>query len=101
VYCLGRGVGVLRNKNYQNFLDILYKTNLFKLISLTTGSTFPNWDRETLSSHKVIIPCESVLKDFELIVSKLNENIQILSKSRIAIIKLRNLLLSKLATIEN
>jgi type I restriction enzyme, S subunit len=101
VYCLGRGVGILRNEKYQNYLDILYKTNLIKLVSLTTGSTFPNWDRETLSSHKVILPSESVLRNFELIGNKVTENIGALCKSKIKLIELLNLLLSKLATIEN
>src|SRR5690554_8037525 len=55
-YCLGRGVCSIRGIISQRFADFTYKHILNELLSLTTGSTFPNWDRDTLSKFQVIIP---------------------------------------------
>nr|MDA3823921.1 restriction endonuclease subunit S [Bacteroidales bacterium] len=41
-YCLGRGVCSFSAKRSQRFVDLLYKSKLEEMLTLTTGSTFPN-----------------------------------------------------------
>ncbi len=101
IYCLGRGVCSFRAKTSQQFVNQLYKNNLNKLLSFTTGSTFPNWDRNTLSSFSVIIPQSHIINNFEKITVKLFKKINLFSKEIIILEDIKNILLSKLATIEN
>ncbi|MEJ7828953.1 MAG: restriction endonuclease subunit S, partial [Segetibacter sp.] len=56
IYCLGRGVCSFRAKKSQEFVDVLYRNLYQKLLALTTGSTFPNWDGITLSNFPILIP---------------------------------------------
>jgi len=100
VYCLGRGVCSFRAKQSQYFVDLLYINNIDKLLTYTTGSTFPNWDRQTLSNYPIILSCLDTTQSFETKVNPIIKNIEYLSKEIILLSKLKNLLLSKLATIE-
>jgi type I restriction enzyme S subunit len=100
-YCLGRGVCSMRAKKNQNFVDLLYKDNIQKLLSYTTGSTFPNWDGQTLVNFGVIVPKDFLLISFDAIVKPLGVHLENLSKQVVNFDELKALLLSKLATIEN
>ncbi len=100
-YCLGRGVCSFRAKHSQCFVDLLYLNSLNKLLSYTTGSTFPNWDGQTLSNFSIIVPMESTIKLFEQKASLIFKHLECLSKEIVIIDRMKNLLLSKLATIEN
>ncbi len=100
-YCLGRGVCSFRAKHSQTFVDLLYKNNINKLLSYTTGSTFPNWDWQTLAQYPIFVPSKGVILKFETIVNSIimyieNFNLELEISKRI-----NELLLSKLATIEN
>ncbi len=100
-YCLGRGVCSFRAKHSQSFVDLLYSNIINKLLSYTTGSTFPNWDGQTLSNFQIIVPIDSIIRLFEKKASIIFRHIEYLSSEIVIIDKMKNLLLSKLATIEN
>ncbi len=101
IYCLGRGVCSFRAKHSQRFIDQLYKNNLNKLLGLTTGSTFPNWDGQTLSNFPIIVPIDSVMEKFEKIASNLFKHLERFSRENVVLDDLKNILLSKLATMKN
>lgn len=100
-YCLGRGVCSFRAKNSQRFVDQTYISNINRLLSYTTGSTFPNWDGQTLLNYPILIPELQIILKFEKIINPIMKKVEGLSKEKILLDDLRNLLLSKLATIEN
>jgi type I restriction enzyme S subunit len=100
IYCLGRGVCSFRAKISQQFVDLLYKHNFNQLISLTTGSTFPNWDGQTLSFFPIIIPKTDILEIFEMKAAKICQNKTFYSKENILLEKCMDILLSKLARME-
>lgn len=100
-YCLGRGVCSFRAKQSQRFVDQVYISNLSQLLSYTTGSTFPNWDGQTLLNYPILIPELQIILKFEKIINPIMKKVEGLSKENILLDNLRNLLLSKLATIEN
>ena len=101
VYCLGRGVCSFRAKQSQRFVDQLYKQNINKLLSLTTGSTFPNWDGDTLANFPILIPSIDATKAFDKTTEKIFKHSELISNENIMLQEIKNLLLSKLATIEN
>lgn len=100
VYCLGRGVCSMRGIVSQRFVDELYKWSYPTLLSLTTGSTFPNWDKLTLSSFPSIIPPAIVIEGFEKFASRLYQFIEEKSREIIALEELRNLILIKMTKVE-
>jgi len=63
-YCLGRGVCAIRSTHNQPFVDHLFKHELNKLLSLTTGSTFPSWTGPILKQYKVIVPSMKIMASF-------------------------------------
>ena len=81
-YCLGRGVCSFRAKESQCFVDQLYKHSMVKMLTLTTGSTFPNWDKQTLSDFPVIRPLSRIINLFEGKVTRLVEHLKILSNGK-------------------
>jgi type I restriction enzyme S subunit len=68
-YCLGRGVCSVRAKSSQCFVDQIFKSSIAKMLGLTTGSTFPNWSRHTLSGFETITPPNSITERFEKLIS--------------------------------
>lgn len=100
-YCLGRGVCSFRAKHSQTFVDLLYKNSINKLLSYTTGSTFPNWDGQTLANYPIIVPNKAAILRFDTKVVSIIKYIENLSMELEITKKLKELLLSKLATIEN
>ncbi len=58
-YCIGRGVASIsckEKKSYPIFIEQLLINITYRILKLTTGSTFPNIDKNTLSSIKVGVP---------------------------------------------
>ncbi len=58
-YCIGRGVAAIRYKDkisWPVFVEQLLVNITSRILKLTTGSTFPNIDKDTLSSIKVGVP---------------------------------------------
>lgn len=58
-YAIGRGIGVFRGKNGYStrYVKYLIDYHLDRMLSLCTGSTFPNLSRNDLENYKVI-SCE-------------------------------------------
>lgn len=99
IYCLGRGVCSIRNYKYQRFADELFKINIYELLTFVTGSTFPNWDRDTLSNYKVLIPSDDLLKLYCEKIESLYRVIENLFNEIVKINEIQTLLLSKMATV--
>lgn len=99
-YAIGRGVCAI-SSIYQNHLVQLIKANLAEILKDVTGSTFPNVDRITLESYPIVIGKHETLQKFEKIASPINQMIWIKSKENQKLTELKELLLSKLATLEN
>lgn len=57
-YCIGRGVASIRAKKNSNhsFLEFQIENIVNKILALTTGSTFPNIDSQSLKRIKVSLP---------------------------------------------
>ena len=70
-YCLGRGVCSFRAKRSQCFVDQLYKNNFKQMLALTTGSTFPNWSKQTLTEFPAIFFQPPVAEEFDKFISPL------------------------------
>ncbi len=99
-YCLGRGVCSFKGKISQYFVDLLFKENLNSMLTLTTGSTFPNWRREELESFSIIVPDKYVISSFDQIVSKIFHKVENTSKEIISLSKFINLILQKMTKVE-
>ena len=76
VYCLGRGVFSVRGRRSQCFVNQLFKLSIEEMLGLTTGSTFPNWSRQTLSEFKAIAPHIALIDSFEKFVSSKIEKVE-------------------------
>lgn len=98
-YAIGRGVCAISSR-YQLHVIQLIKINLTEILKDVTGSTFPNIDRVTLGGFPVVIGSEEILKNFEEKQFSINQMILIKSLENIKLTDLKDLLLSKLATIE-
>ncbi|MBK8443156.1 MAG: restriction endonuclease subunit S [Sphingobacteriales bacterium] len=98
-YAIGRGVCAIRSK-YQNYLIQLMKCNLNELLKDVTGSTFPNIDRVTISDYPITISTNTLLEEFEKKVSAISNLVWIKSLENQKLSELKNLLLSKLATVQ-
>jgi type I restriction enzyme, S subunit len=57
-YCIGRGVAAIRAKSGSDTRFLTYQLNsaLQRLLSLSTGSTFPNIDKKSISSIRISLP---------------------------------------------
>ncbi|WP_178988646.1 restriction endonuclease subunit S [Winogradskyella schleiferi] len=99
-YCLGRGVCSLRGKVSQIFVDLMYKRNLNDIISLATGSTFPNIDRQTISTFPAIVPPKEIILVFENKFFEFQKMLQSNSNEKNLLIKTKDLLLSKMSKVE-
>ncbi|RLA46453.1 MAG: hypothetical protein DRR42_18380, partial [Gammaproteobacteria bacterium] len=95
-YCLGRGVCSVRGKRSQCFVDQTFKSSIATMLGLTTGSTFPNWSRQTLSGFETVIPPVSIIDQFEELISPKIERIESGVLESETLTKLRDTLLPKL-----
>ena len=71
MYCLGRGVCAIRAREpgQQPFVDEVYKFSLSALLSLATGSTFPNWSGPTLKNYRVLKPATDVMEAYSQLMT--------------------------------
>jgi type I restriction enzyme, S subunit len=99
-YAIGRGVCTISSK-YQFHLIQLVKINLNEILKDVTGSTFPNIDKITLGNYPVVISSDEILDDFEIKALPISQMIRVKAKENLVLTELKDLLLSKLATIEN
>ena len=96
VYCLGRGVCSVRGIRSQCFVDQLFKISIEEMLGLTTGSTFPNWSRQTLSEFKALNPHELLIDQFDKLVSPKIMKLEAGVVESESLSKLRDTLLPKL-----
>ncbi|AVR46484.1 hypothetical protein C7S20_15105 [Christiangramia fulva] len=100
IYCLGRGVCSFRGIQSQRFVDELYKYSLEELLSYTTGSTFPNLDGQTLLNFPSIVPSAELVELFDQFINSIMSLVENKAKQNNYLIEIQNLLLSKMARVE-
>jgi len=100
-YCLDRGVCSVRGKRSQCFVDQIFKSSIATMLGLTTGSTFPNWSRQTLSGFETVIPPVPIVDKFEGMISPKIERIESGVNESETITKLRDTLLPELLSPKN
>ncbi|MFN7832464.1 MAG: restriction endonuclease subunit S [Bacteroidota bacterium] len=98
-YSIGRGVCAI-NSIHPFFLVQLIKFNLSYIVKDVTGSTFPNIDRITLEEYHIILGDDELPQAFEHRLNPLDKFIKAKQKENLKLSELKDLLLSKLATIE-
>lgn len=71
------------------------------IIDYNGGSAVPTLNRNDIHRHQLIIPQKSIIEKFEKIQQAFFKNVKILNLENQKLTELKELLLSKLATIEN
>ena len=99
---IGRGVGALRSKLKCNSHLFYLLQNLKSQFDISDGegTIFGSINKDDLHNMKVVFS-QNEIKEFEKIVSPIDEQIKAYSKQNTILLSLKDLLLSKLATIEN
>jgi type I restriction enzyme S subunit len=99
---IGRGVGALRSKLKCNshLFYLLQKLKSQFDISDGEGTIFGSINKDDFHNMQVVFS-QKEIKQFEKIVSPIDEQIKAYSKQNTILVSLKDLLLSKLATIEN
>lgn len=96
-YCLGRGVCALRaTGNWQPYIDCTIELHLDHLLTLATGSTFPNLSRRSLESFRVLEPPLAILRSFTELTQDFLQMVARSHKENRTLAALRDLLLPKL-----
>ncbi|KMT66918.1 hypothetical protein [Catenovulum maritimum] len=78
------------------FTDQISKNSIKTLLGLATGSTFPNWSRQTLNEFKVIQPQNSVIDVFNRLITSKVQKVELNVNESQSLVKLRDTLLPKL-----
>lgn len=94
-YCLGRGVCSIHGR-YQAFVDQLFIHELPTLLAQTGGSTFPSWTGPQIKAHRVLIPTEALITEFDRLAQPMSDAIQVLSRQSKNLRTTRDLLLPRL-----
>ena len=76
-------------------------TQIEEIINLASGSTFLEISKSDFRNLDIIIPEKKINEDFKKVINPIFNLIEIKSKENQKLTELKNLLLSKLATIEN
>jgi type I restriction enzyme S subunit len=96
-YCLGRGVCSLRAKQSLRFVNQSYNSIYKRMLSFTTGSTFPNWSRDTLEEFPVLTPTPLLIDNFESFSSIILYYCELTLKELILLLNLKDVLMTKMA----
>lgn len=77
MYCIGRGVAAIRAKSGSDtrFLTYLLHSAIQRLLSFSTGSTFPNIDRKSISSIQIDLPPFSEQQSIATVLSDMDAEI--------------------------
>ncbi|MBB5033123.1 restriction endonuclease subunit S [Prosthecobacter vanneervenii] len=94
-YCLGRGVCGMSGK-HQAYVDLLFISELPRLLGQTSGSTFPSWTGPQLQAHPVLSPPSKILQRFEEIVKPMSATIATYERRIENLRRTRDLLLPRL-----
>ena len=101
VYCIGRGVAAISSKNGAEdnaFIEQVLNHYLPSVLKLTTGSTFPSIDKNTLSQINISIPSLAERNTISTILFKWDEGIEKLERLIAAKEKLKQALMQQLLT---
>ena len=88
-------------KDEENGYYAYYILKQFDFNSLDQGSAVPSMTTAFLNDIDIVLPDKNILKDFNEKLKKINTHKQNLEKENQKLSELKDLLLSKLATIEN
>jgi type I restriction enzyme S subunit len=79
-YCIGRGIAAIRAKENSDhaFVEYIVENAVNKIIKLTTGSTFPNIDSNSLRNIKVHLPQYSEQTAIAKVLQAVDKEIQLL-----------------------
>ncbi len=90
-------------KNFKNATPIFtfYVLNGINIIDYNSGSAVPSLNRNHIHLHKLIVPKIEVIEKFEVIEKIFFTQIKSIKNQQIALDKFKEILLSKLATMEN
>jgi type I restriction enzyme S subunit len=83
-YCIGRGVAAIRAKSGSDtrFLTYLLHSAIQRLLSFSTGSTFPNIDRKSISSIQIGLPSLTEQQSIASVLSDIDAEIAALETRR-------------------
>lgn len=102
---LAQRVSCLRTKkpNYELFLYYsLVVLDFEKYISqVQTGTSIPHISGKQIFQFPLLVPKDNIVEQYNTLVGALRDNCDIYKRQNITLKKLRDILLSKLATIEN
>ena len=99
--CIGRGVASLSSKNGCNsFLYYLMKDikSMFD-ISNDEGTIFGSITKDDLHNIEILKPCDDIILRFDMMIQKIDKEIEMKCKELDLLEDMRGILLSKLATI--
>jgi type I restriction enzyme S subunit len=88
-YCIGRGVAAIRARKNSNhsFLEFQIENIVNKILALTTGSTFPNIDSQSLKRIKVSLPSlpeqKAIAHILSLMDTAINKNNLLIAKKEL------------------
>lgn len=100
--CIGRGISSLSSKiNANSFLYYLMQNvqSLFN-VSNDGGTVFGSITKEELHSLKILKPSNNVAIDFDKIVKDIDKNIELVCHELILLNDMKEVILSKMATIK-
>lgn len=95
-YCLGRGVCAIRSQGNQPYVDYLFKSEILKLLGMTTGSTFPSWSGPVLKDHEIVRSDSDVIAAYTLMIENIELKISSAEVEIEQLVSLRDSLLPKL-----
>lgn len=101
--CIGRGVASLKSKIKCNsflFYSILNLKQQFE-VSNGEGTIFGSITKDGLYDIQIIKPIDNIVILSEIILKKIDKSIENYSKQNAVLLEAKDLLLSKLATVEN
>lgn len=80
-YCIGRGLCAIRSKT-EDLIDTCYifyslKYNLSKLLSVQTGSVFPNLSKKDIFNFKIYWPDSTIRKSITTHLKQLDDKIEL------------------------
>ncbi len=88
-YCIGRGVAAIRAKKNSDhtFLEFQIENIVNKILALTTGSTFPNIDSQSLRKIQVSLPPlpeqKAIANILSLMDNAINKNNLLIAKKKL------------------
>lgn len=99
-YCIGRGIAAIRAKLNANTAFITFQVRLAvqEILSLTTGSTFPNLDGKSIRRIPIPFPCLSEQTAIATVLTDMDTEFAILEQRRDKTLLLKQGMMQELLT---